>query len=419
MPLYCLQHASSHFFTAFALMHLQPSQSSRASVVAPPASSRVSFKKTHPKLSTSALSTATGEPAPSTRRPSATSQRQAISPPGKRSAASTPKTSPATARSVGSTPRTSSAMKRKGEVTASSPDAIDVLTFDVLQNKADAYRRAADEATSAIEGTSSLAADLWGAVTKHYGDAGKTLADTLFDAWDVNGDGTRPTPAFISVYMAPSSEPLLTSLAHPSPRRCKLAGSLSKHEFRKAVRDVLAADNGAKYDVREVDALFSELDVDKGGDVDIGELSRGMRRLQKQNAATAEQRKASLAERQRALEAVALCDATIEAIEAYWTAKEQLDTMRKAREAIRVDTDARTSSEKLAGGQNEAELKKQVTICHPVARACVSDCVSCARACVCVCACLAACVRTRPLPSLCSPPVTSLHAVVDRWRRRW
>lgn len=91
-------------------------------------------------------------------------------------------------------------MKRKGEVTASSPDAIDVLTFDVLQNKADAYRRAADEATSAIEGTSSLAADLWGAVTKHYGDAGKTLADTLFDAWDVNGDGTPYAGFYLCLY---------------------------------------------------------------------------------------------------------------------------------------------------------------------------------------------------------------------------
>jgi len=55
-------------------------------------------------------------------------------------------------------------------------------------------------------------------------------------------------------------------------------GAISKMEFRAAVRKLL---DGRQLDVKEIDSLFNDIDLDRGGEVDISELKAGIRRLHK------------------------------------------------------------------------------------------------------------------------------------------
>ena len=84
----------------------------------------------------------------------------------------------------------------------------------------------------------------------------------------------RPLGLWVPAHPYPPS----LSPAPPSPP-VRAQGKVSKMEFRQAMRDLGLMGEGTGYNKNDVDALFSELDADSGGDLDLSELTAALKGL--------------------------------------------------------------------------------------------------------------------------------------------
>ena len=106
------------------------------------------------------------------------------------------------------------------------------------------FEKALDLETKAIRGRKPLTVQMGEALQKR-----KIVVADLMREWDPNGDG-----------------------------------EISPMEFRQNVRKLLPTELHAGLVISEIDALFNDLDLDKSGALDVGEIKIALKRLQNEAA---------------------------------------------------------------------------------------------------------------------------------------
>ena len=136
------------------------------------------------------------------------------------------------------------------------------------------FEKALDLETKAIKGRKPLTVQMGEALQKR-----KIVVADLMREWDPNGDG-----------------------------------EISPMEFRQNVRKLLPTELHAGLVISEVDALFNDLDLDKSGALDVGEIKIALKRLQNEAALASVDKASTLTEvealRKKAKEYEALASLT-------------------------------------------------------------------------------------------------------------
>jgi len=105
-------------------------------------------------------------------------------------------------------------------------------------------------------------------------------------------------------------------------------GKISKMEFRQWVREQGLMGGDSQYTSKDVDAIFMEMDVDKGGDIDVHELSAALSKLVLRSKEVAEAERKATEEAEKLRKKAEAERSLAKKVEAWETATAKLREMR-------------------------------------------------------------------------------------------